>query len=236
MGDPVFMEDGERQVVDSAKGKAKRFRVTPILKWFRRHLKIVILAAVLLAGVGVAASVYLSREAAWTRASDYFARAEYEKAEKELKGQPIPSTTERLRVYGQTMLATRNLDKSLEAYGRLYEKDKDPSVKLIIGNIYNEKKEYDKAIKTYQEVISSNPSNVQAYVNIATVYKLQGKTDDAIKIANKGVESNSSSVVLHELRVSMLMEDTSSDAYREAVDSLREINPNDQLLQILDEL
>lgn len=180
--------------------------------------------------------VRMGQEATWSRAMDYFARAEYEKAAKELNGVGVPSSSERLRVYAQTMLATRQLDKSLEAYGKLYALNKDPSDKLIIGNIYNEQKKYEEAIKVYREVITLNPNNVQAYVNIATVYKLNSNSGEAVKVANEGVEKNPNSVVMHELRVSMLMNDKTSSDYKEAVAALRKLNPQDQLLQSLNEL
>lgn len=180
--------------------------------------------------------VRMGQEATWSRATDYFARAEYEKAAKELNGVGVPSSSERLRVYGQTMLATRQLDKSLEAYTKLYYLNKDPSVKIIIGNIYNEQKKYDESIKIYREVISANPNNVQAFVNMATVYKLQNNEKEAAKIAKEGVEKNPNSVVLLELRVSMLMSDKSSPEYKEAVEALKQVNPQDQLLQALNEV
>lgn len=218
----------EPQRVNSSAHKIKRF--------IKKYILIIVAICVILAALVAWQITRSLNDAAWSRATDFFTRAEYEKAENELKNMSTPSDVGRLRVYGQTMLATRHLDKSLEAYKKLYDIDKDPTIKLIIGNIYNEQKKYDDAIKIYREVIAANPSNVQAYVNIATVYKLQNNTSDAIAISSDGVKNNPSSVVLHELKVSMLMDDTTSQEYTMAVNELRELDPQSQLLQSLNEI
>ncbi len=216
--------------------QAKESRSRGIFRFLKKHIVYAAAAVLVLAGLVVWQIIRTNQETAWKRATDYFSRAEYEKAEKELAGLAMPSKPERLRVYAQTMLATRQLDKSLAAYNKLYETDKDPATKLIIGNVYNEQKKYDEAIKVYRDVIAANGSNVQAYVNLATVYKLQNNTAEAAKVASEGVSKNPANVVLHELKVSMLMNDKSSTEYKEAIDALKKLNPQDQLLQALNEV
>lgn len=203
---------------------------------FIKRYWFIVLAILLIVGALVTWFVVKSnQDAAWDRATSYFAKADYKKAEKELSGLGIPSDKERLRVYAQTMLATQHLEESLTAYRKLYDINKDVSAKLIIGNIYNQKKEYDEAIKIYKEIIASNPNSVQAYVNLATVYKLQGKDTEAISIAKGGVAKNPSSVVLNELLVSMLMNDTGSSEYKSAVATLKKLDPANPLLQALNQ-
>jgi tetratricopeptide (TPR) repeat protein len=169
----------------------------------------------------------------WSKATDYYSRANYDKAAKLLKDVSIPSDPKRLNVYAQTMLATRQLDKALPAYNALYETKKDPSVKLIIGNIYNEQKKYDKAAQIYKEAIAANSGYVQAYVNLSTLYKLQNKSSDAIKTAQQGIAANPKNVVLRELLVSMLLDDKTSPDYTKALADLKKINPNDPLLEAI---
>ena len=220
----------------SSPTEKKKSWLRGVFRFVKKHVIVVLCLLLAIAALATLQVLNLNREAAWKRATDYYARAEYEKASKELASLSMPSSAERLRVYGQTMLATRQLDKSLEAYTKLYDLNKDPSVKIIIGNIYNEQKKYDESIKIYREVISANPNNVQAFVNMATVYKLQNNEKEAAKIAKEGVEKNPNSVVLLELRVSMLMSDKSSPEYKEAVEALKQVNPQDQLLQALNEV
>lgn len=237
LGSPYTKSEEPQPTAQAATRTSKvKSIIKKLTSFFKKHRAISLGVLAVIAGLVTWQVLYTNSENTWKRATDYFSHAEYEKAAKELNNVGVPSSADRLRVYGQTMLATRQLDKSLEAYKKLYELNKDPSVKLIIGNIYNEQKKYDDAVKVYQEVITANPSNVQAYVNIATVYKMQNKTTEAIKIANEGVAKNPNSVVLSELRVSMLMGDKTSNEYKEAVAALKKLNPQDQLLQALNEL
>lgn len=205
------------------------------LRSLKRHWY---LYATVLAVLAVATGLYLLKTAdvaTWARAEDYFTRAEYEKAAKILNNKSMPSEKNRLRVYSQTMLATGSLDKALAGYEKIYSNDKDTSAKLIIGNIHNQKKEYDKAIATYKDLIADNPNAVQAYVNLATVYRLKGDSKEAIAISEKAVTANPQNVTLLELRVSMLLEDQNSDSFRQAVEELRKVNPNDPLLESIEQ-
>lgn len=196
--------------------------------WYIFSLLVVLIAAVITWQI-----LESNRAAAWSKASDYFSRAEYEQAAKLIKDFPVPSDPDQQRVYAQTMLATGELDKAMKGYEELYDTNKDLSSKLIIGNIYNQKKEYDKAIVIYEEIVADNPSTVQAYVNMATVYRLQGKNKEAIEVAKKAVDANPQSVTLLELHVSMLLEDQKSEDFKNAVAALRKVNPNDPLLESL---
>lgn len=215
--------------------KKTRFKFKYIILFIQKFWYIVLVAGVVIAGFITWRVILANQNAAWDRASSYFAKADYKKAEEELAGLPVPSSAERLRVYAQTMLATQNLEKSLTAYEKLYKINKDPSVKLLIGNIYNQQKKYDLAIEAYREIITSNTGNVQAYVNLATVYKLQNKSDEAIKVSKEGVKNNPTSVILGELLVSMLMDDTNSAEFKSAVAALKKLNPSDPLLQSIDQ-
>lgn len=213
-----------------AKRVLQLIKKTIIKFWYIFSIILVLLAALITWQV-----LEANKASAWEKATDYFSRAEYEEAKNLIKDFPVPSDPEKQRVYAQTMLATGDLDKALAGYEKLYESTNDTSSKLIIGNIYNQKEEYDKAIGIYREIITDNPNNVQAYVNIATVYRLQGKKQDAIAIANDAVKANPQNVILLELRVSMYMEDTSTAEFKDAIADLREVNPNDPLLEALNQ-
>lgn len=219
--------------------KPKKTVKTKIRSFFRllvRFWYVVIAVIAIVAGLVSWQVIYSNQESSWKRAADHFARADYAAAYGDIEKLSIPDNSERLKIYAQTMLATRHLDESKTAYQKLYDQKNDPSVKLIIGNIHNEQKNYDEAIKAYREVIADNKTNVQAYVNIATVYKLQGNSPEAAKIAAEAVEANPSSVTLLELKVSMLMDKKGSEEYKSAVADLKKLNPQDPLLQSLREV
>lgn len=202
-------------------------------QFFKKYGVLIALAIIVLAGVGIVQQKHASDTNKWKKITDYHSRAEYQKAADLLKDTEPPKDQKRLAVYAQTMLATRQLDRALVGYQDLYKANKDVATKLIIGNIYNEQKNYKDAETVYLEVISSNSSNVQAYVNLATLYKLQGKSKEAAQLAKKAVAANPGSVVLQELQVSMLLEDKTNPDYKEAVAALRKLNPQDPLLEAI---
>lgn len=213
----------------------KPTRLKQAVRLVRKYWYVALALLVVIIGLVTWQIIQLNQEATWKKAGDYFTRADYGNAEKQLHSVAVPSDADHLHVYAQTMLATQNLDKSLTAYQKLYDLNKDPSIKLIIGNIYNQQKNYDQAIKIYRDIITNNTGNVQAYINLSTVYKLQNNAPEAIKVANEAVKNNPSSVVLRELQVSMVMDNKSSEGYKVAVKELKALNPTDPLLQALNE-
>lgn len=169
----------------------------------------------------------------WTKATDYYRHADYDNAAKILNKMSAPKDAARLSIYAQTMLATRQLDKAASAYQQLYVLNKDPFAKIVLGNIYNQQSKFDEATKIYQELITSNPTYAQAYVNLATLYKLQNKNDLAIATAEKAVLNNPNNTVLNELYVSMTMSEKDSPKFKTAVAKLEKLNPKDPLLTLV---
>lgn len=212
---------------------AKKKGAKGLVKVLGRYWYVVVVLVVVVAGVVAWFVQQASADVVWQKATDDYGRADYASAAKLLDNMAVPTDEKRLTVYAQTMLATRQLDKALPAYNSLYAKKKDPAIKIIIGNIYNEQKKYDEAAKTYREIISANTTYIQAYVNLSTLYKLQGKTQDSVDVAKQGVKANPNSATLYELLISMLLEDQGSADYKEAVATLKKLNPSDPLLQTL---
>lgn len=193
------------------------------------------LAVAVLAGVLIfLQSRHAAQEQAWKDATNFYTGGNYDRAAQVLEGFDMPTDPVRLKIYAQAMLATRQLDKAVAAYGQLYEMDKDLSVRLIIGNIYTEQKKNDDAAKIYQEIIDADKNYIQAYINLATLDKQQGKLDEARAITTKGIEANPKNITLQELRVSLLLDKKGSADYNAAVASLRALNPTDPLLDALD--
>lgn len=199
----------------------------------RRYWYVFIVVVLVVAGAVAWLAHEASVDTAWKKATDDYGRADYASAAKLIGDMPVPTDEKRLAIYAQTMLATRQLDKALPAYMNLYDMKKDPAIKIVIGNIYNEQKKYDEAAKTYNDIISSNASYIQAYVNLATLYKLQSKTQDAVDVAKMGVKANPNSATMYELLISMLLEDKNSAEFKDAVAKLKKLNPSDPLLESL---
>lgn len=203
--------------------------------FLKKYWLFLLIAAIVVAGGTFWGVKSIHEDFLWKSAKEHFSKADYEQAEKAIRNLSIPNDEERQKIYAQTMLATGDVDKALTGYQKLYSSNKDTTTYLIIGNIYNQKKDYDKAIEVYKEVITTNPANVQAHVNLATVYVLKQDKAAAARVADEAVKKNPKNVTLLELRVSMHMEDKNSAQYRESVAQLKEVNPEDPLLQSLAE-
>lgn len=203
----------------------RRFRVSP-------KVAIAVAVGVVLVGAIVALLFVRAQDAAtWKTAQDAYDKADYGKAAQTLKTAALPTEPTRLKVYAESMLATRQLDKALAGYKKLYEAKKDPDVQLKIGNIYNEQKKYDDAEKAYRSVMTSSPTMLQSYINLATMQKLQGKVTDAVATAKKGLEANPNAIMLYELVVALTIDNKDSSDYKASVAKLKQLDPNNTLLQ-----
>ena len=172
----------------------------------------------------------------WESAIDHHSRSDYDSAYENLKNLSLPhDDPQKLEVYAQTMLATNHLEEAEEAYSRLYEVKQDPFSKIVLGNVKNEQGDFEAAARIYSELIDANPQYAQAYINLATLHKTQGDLAQAIEVAEQGTTNNPQNVVLHQLLVSLLMTDKESENYQDAVAKLKELNPNDPLLETLNE-
>jgi tetratricopeptide (TPR) repeat protein len=196
----------------------------------------VLLAVVLvLAALIYFVASHLSSQADWAQAEKLYKTSDYAKIKDLVADKPMPKDGKRLEIYTYTMHATGGLDKALEGYKRIDQKNPSPDTKVRIANVYNQQKKYDQATEIYKQIINENPTYIQAYVNLATVQRLQAKTNESIKTAAEGVKNNPDSVTLHELNVSMLMNDKSSKDYKNSIEALKKLDPQNQLLRILNE-
>lgn len=60
----------------------------------------------------------------------------------------------------------------------------------ILGNIYRDKKDTEKAIACYQEAIKLNYRDQNAYLNISSLLSQEGKINEAINIIKEGYNKN----------------------------------------------
>ncbi|MEI7918322.1 MAG: tetratricopeptide repeat protein [Candidatus Saccharibacteria bacterium] len=228
------VDDGQAPSETTAsQSQSKKSKSKSIVSAIKKFWYIIVIIVAISVGFFVWRANVVNSDNAWARATAFYQKADYDNAAKEIANLPVPTDNARLKIYAQTMLAKRDLEKALPAYEKLYAATKEPNYKIILGNIYNEQKNYDKAASTYKEVIADNPGYTQAYVNLAILYKLQNKISEAMAIADSAVKSNPNNVTLLELKVSILMEDKTTDDFKTAVKDLAAINPQDPLLDSL---
>ena len=66
-----------------------------------------------------------------------------------------------------------NIDNSLECLLKINDKDKKALDYLLIGNIYEEKKDVAKAIENWKKALIVNPKYYKAYYNLGHIYTEQ---------------------------------------------------------------
>ena len=69
-------------------------------------------------------------------------------------------------------------------------KDKTYLDYFILGNTYDNQKEYIKAIQAYQKAIKLNPKYSDAYYNLGIVYGKEDEYDKAIEVYQRAIELN----------------------------------------------
>jgi O-antigen ligase/tetratricopeptide (TPR) repeat protein len=83
---------------------------------------------------------------------------------------------------GNIEMAKTNIDKALSmGYGY----NSNINSLLLTAQVYGQAKDYEKSIKFYNEALQSQPTNLNAAVGLAAVYKEAGQLDRAKEVANK---------------------------------------------------
>jgi tetratricopeptide (TPR) repeat protein len=72
-----------------------------------------------------------------------------------------------------------------------------------LGTLYLGKADYTAAQGQFDKVIGTNPNDVSAYFNLANLYLLQNRYDDAERFVEKGLSKQSSSAFGNFLRGSL---------------------------------
>ena len=63
---------------------------------------------------------------------------------------------------------------------------------LSLGLVYEQSKNFEKAIDCYKAAIRINPNEIKSYLSLATLYKEDKKYDEAIKVYQQGLINNPS--------------------------------------------
>ncbi len=83
------------------------------------------------------------------------------------------------------------IKEAADVYNFLIQKKiYDPRVFNNLGSIYSNLKQFDKAILLFDESIKKFPNSLEAYINLANVMIIKGKSDISKKILNKVIELN----------------------------------------------
>lgn len=108
---------------------------------------------------------------------------------------------EDLQAYGIAQYATGDQNGAIETYTKQIEKEPNSVVAHSgLANALRDQKKFDEAIAEYEKVIKLSPTDISAYVNLASVYQYQFKQiDKAVEIYKQAIEKNPKSADLYVL-------------------------------------
>lgn len=94
-------------------------------------------------------------------------------------------------IYRQISGVAQNATQfSLDAYGRAIQLDPlNPLLRLAVGGVYYQAKNYDLAVRFFDDAVSLKPDYSNALYNLAIALREKGNIQDAIKVAEKLVAS-----------------------------------------------
>ena len=87
-----------------------------------------------------------------------------------------------------TGVAQNALTFSLDAYGRAIQRDPlNPALRISVGGIYYQAKNYDLAIRFFTDAANLKPNNANAYFNLAIALRDKGDLTNAKLVADQAV-------------------------------------------------
>jgi tetratricopeptide (TPR) repeat protein len=194
--------------------------------WRSKYLYVI---AVIVLGVvlTVVLNVYKTSNR-WAKAEELYKGAEYSKIAELLSKESLPNETERLEIYAKSMMATKNYDKAYGAYEKINKDGNSLDAQLMMANIKTEQGKYEEAEKIYMEVIGKNDGFIQAYLNLASTYRIMDRAQMANSILTDGLKKNPNSISILEYLISINSQE--NDQYQVWKEKLRELDPENDLI------
>jgi tetratricopeptide (TPR) repeat protein/tRNA A-37 threonylcarbamoyl transferase component Bud32 len=99
----------------------------------------------------------------------------------EFPNESVLSTDDRLRIEAMRLLAQRNLDKGVDAYRRLVERNpKDAGAWVDLGRAQEAAVQLEEAKTSFQHAISIDPQFAAAHVHLGIVESFEGHSEQAL--------------------------------------------------------
>jgi superkiller protein 3 len=133
------------------------------------------------------------------------------------------------REYGYVLQQQRKREEAVSAYEKALSMNKDDATtQNFLGNLYRDLNQYDKAETAYKEAISLNPNLLPAVINLAHLYTLQGKTNDAIALLASVYDGTKQrSEIGLQLSAAYLRNNNATEA-RAALDKILNLDPENE--------
>src|SRR5207302_5475871 len=109
-----------------------------------------------------------------------------------------PDNASAYEVRGAAMLARQQLEKALQAYGRLAElRPQDPTPFTDLALVESNLKRFPEAEQHLRKAIELAPLAVPSYINLANFYRLRQQLPEAEQVLKDGVKRNPDAAPLY---------------------------------------
>jgi tetratricopeptide (TPR) repeat protein len=156
-----------------------------------------------------------------------------------LKNTEVPQNrADLLEKLAQTYFASGDLDQSERTLKEAIQlMPNRPMAHFHMGAIYQQKKEFDKAIAEYEAESNITPNNFKVFFNLGVLYRQSGKLQDSIQSFQKALQLNEQFYpTYYQLAELYLMTNSNLDEALRLVDLANQRMPNkegDQLRQAI---
>lgn len=224
--DITEMKNNEVNFVGPKEKKSKSKKIAKVL--------LVVLILMILVGGGIFAwkKIEQKRNQSQERAADLI--GQYKQDLGELKKKAASGSAEDLQAYGIAQYATGDQAGAIETYKKQIEKEpKSVVANGGLANALRDQKNYDEAISQYKKVIEISPTDISAYVNLASVYQYNlNQKDKALEIYQQGIEKNPKSADLLALKGLAYEQMENKDEAKKAYEKALEIDENNATAKI----
>ncbi len=115
--------------------------------------------------------------------------------------------------------STKLIKKKIEFLDKIEQKEKLISEFFSLAEIYENRREYNKAIRVYKEIINIEPTNKKAKDKLAKVYLLQQDKDETIdtffKMYEKHMDMKNMDAAIQDLEEIIAIDENNAMAYEE---------------------
>ena len=126
-----------------------------------------------------------------------------------------PKSQSDLSLLAHSYLAVDNKDKALELFNELSKEESNIDAKLVSGNILRDQGKFKEAEDKYKEVMKINTGYIQAYLNLASMYKMNNQAELANETLTEAVKYNPTAVSVIDYRLDINADKKGSDVYKE---------------------
>lgn len=84
---------------------------------------------------------------------------------------------------------TGQYEQAVETYQKMLDIEDSAVVHNNLGNVYRDWEKTDEAIQQYETAIELDPTLASAYTNLAMLYALDGQTEEAVSVLQRGLDN-----------------------------------------------